>query len=78
MLPRQTDIEQASISKLQYLDLSYNKISTFDGLELYTSLETLILDCNNIGDDIEIPTCLTLSTLSLNKNQVQYNIHFCL
>lgn len=69
-LPSQTDLEQADITKIKYMDLSYNKISTLDGLELYTSLETLILDCNRIGDDIEIPCCPSLTTLSLNKNQV--------
>lgn len=54
------------------MDLSYNKISTLDGLELYTSLETLILDCNRIGDDIEFPNCPSLTTISLNKNQVTF------
>lgn len=63
---------QIDIGQMKYMDLSYNKISTLDGLEQYTSLETLILDCNRIGDDIEFPHCPSLTTLSLNKNQVQY------
>ncbi len=67
------DLEQSDVAKIKYMDLSYNKISTLDGLELYTSLETLILDCNHIGDDIEFPICPLLTTISLNKNQVKLN-----
>lgn len=54
------------------MDLSYNKISSLDGLEHYKFLETLILDSNLIGDSIEIPVCPSLTTLSLNKNLVSW------
>ena len=49
-LPQSTDLERSDIGQIKYLDLSYNKISTLHGLESYSSLETLILDCNKIGD----------------------------
>ena len=57
---------------ITYMDLSYNKISSLDGLEHYKFLETLILDSNLIGDSIEIPVCPSLTTLSLNKNLVSW------
>lgn len=69
-LPTATDHEGLDIGQIKYMDLSYNKISTLDGLESFTSLETLILDCNRITDDIEFPCCKSLTTISLNKNQV--------
>ncbi|KAK4014667.1 leucine-rich melanocyte differentiation-associated protein isoform X1 [Daphnia magna] len=69
-LPTATDHEGLDIGQIKYMDLSYNKISTLDGLESFTSLETLILDCNRITDDIEFPCCKSLTTISLNKNQI--------
>lgn len=56
-----------------YMDLSYNKITSLDGLEHYPALETLILDCNRI-EDVEIPYCPSLTSLSLNKNKVGLHI----
>ena len=39
-------------------------------VEMFTSLQELVLDNNNLGDDAAFPAIKDLSTLSLNKNQV--------
>ena len=74
-LPQPTDLG-SDTGQIKYMDLSYNKISTLDGIESYSSLETLILDCNRIGDDVEFPCCPSLTTISLNKNQVYSILYY--
>ncbi|XP_046455986.1 leucine-rich melanocyte differentiation-associated protein-like [Daphnia pulex] len=69
-LPQPTELGSDTGQIIKYMDLSYNKISALDGIESYSSLETLILDCNRIGDDVEFPCCQSLTTISLNKNQI--------
>jgi hypothetical protein len=75
-LPQPTDLGSDTGQIIKYMDLSYNKISTLDGIESYSSLETLILDCNRIGDDVEFPCCQSLTTISLNKNQVYSILYY--
>ncbi|XP_013414951.1 leucine-rich melanocyte differentiation-associated protein [Lingula anatina] len=52
------------------LDLSFNRISTLDGLENFPNLEELILDNNEVDDSINIPQMTKLHTISLNKNRI--------
>jgi hypothetical protein len=56
--------------KTKRLDLCYNELTTLRGVELFTSLQELVLDNNSLGDDVTFPAIKELSTLSLNKNQV--------
>lgn len=52
------------------LDLSSNQLRTLNGLNSFVKLETLILDNNQLGDDMEIPELTHLHTLTLNKNRI--------
>lgn len=69
-VPHPNDLNLRNPKQIRYIDLSYNKISSLEGLEQFANVETLILDCNYIGDNIHIPNLPALTTLSLNKNQV--------
>lgn len=53
------------------LDLSYNSLSSLQGLNLFTNLRELVLDNNLLSDSqINFQQNLRLKTLSLNKNKV--------
>ncbi|XP_053306478.1 leucine-rich melanocyte differentiation-associated protein isoform X1 [Spea bombifrons] len=52
------------------LDLSFNLLRCVDGLEGFDSLEELILDNNQLGNQISFPPLPHLHTLTLNKNQL--------
>lgn len=69
-LPSELDYPNAG-EKISFMDVSYNKITCLDGLEFYPALETLILDCNQVGD-VDFPYCPSMTSLSINKNQVLY------
>jgi hypothetical protein len=54
------------------LDLSYNSLTSFKGINLFTCLNELILDNNNFEDDqLDFRMNLRLKTLSLNKNRLK-------
>lgn len=50
------------------LDVSFNAIRIFDGLEMFPILEELILDNNDLSDLVHFIALPNLHTLSLNKN----------
>lgn len=52
------------------MDLSFNQLTSLDGLEFFSRLDELILDNNQLGDNIRIPKTKTITTLSLNNNKV--------
>lgn len=56
--------------RVQHLDLSHNKLSSFDALELFPFLEELVLDNNYLTDEIIFPAQLNnVKLLSLNNNK---------
>ncbi|XP_055587333.1 leucine-rich melanocyte differentiation-associated protein-like [Uranotaenia lowii] len=56
--------------RVRHLDLSFNKLSSFESLELFTQLEELVLDNNSLTDDIIFPAQLNrVKLLSLNNNK---------
>nr|XP_029715967.1 LOW QUALITY PROTEIN: leucine-rich melanocyte differentiation-associated protein-like [Aedes albopictus] len=58
--------------RVRHLDLSYNKLSSFESLELFTKLEELVLDNNYLTDDIIFPAQLDrIKLLSLNNNKFE-------
>ncbi|XP_037273874.1 leucine-rich melanocyte differentiation-associated protein [Rhipicephalus microplus] len=50
------------------LDLSYNRLTTIQGIEHFVQLRELVLDNNELRDASEFRFNAQLSTLSLNKN----------
>ena len=53
------------------LDLSYNSLTSFKNINLFTNLNELILDNNELEDDqLDFRLNLRLKTLSLNKNKL--------
>lgn len=57
-------------SRVRKMDLSFNQLTSLDGLEFFSRLDELILDNNQLGDNIRIPKTKTITTLSLNNNKV--------
>nr|CAD7574047.1 unnamed protein product [Timema californicum] len=57
-------------SRVHCLDLSFNCLTSLDGVGKFFNLEELVLDNNNLGDSIVIPSLPRLHTLSLNKNNI--------
>lgn len=57
-------------SRVRKMDLSFNQLSSLDGLEFFSRLDELILDNNQLGDNIRIPKTKSITTLSLNNNKV--------
>ncbi|XP_050083155.1 leucine-rich melanocyte differentiation-associated protein-like [Anopheles aquasalis] len=56
--------------RVRHLDLSHNKLSSFDALELFPYLEELVLDNNYLTDEIIFPAQLNhVKLLSLNNNK---------
>lgn len=52
------------------LDLSFNSLTTLEGLESFLVLEELILDNNSLNDGVNFCYLPLLNTLSLNNNKV--------
>lgn len=53
------------------LDLSFNSLTSFGNINLFTNLNELILDNNCLEDDrLDFKQNLRLKILSLNKNKV--------
>lgn len=53
------------------LDLSYNTLTSFKNINMFTNLSELILDNNYLEDaQLDFKQNLRLKTLSLNKNKV--------
>lgn len=69
-------------SKVKSLDLSFNSLTSLKHLELFSDLEELILDNNQLDDTIRLHNFPHLHTLSMNNNNVifklfnVYNIQF--
>lgn len=57
-------------SKVKSLDLSFNCLTTLNHLVLFSDLEELILDNNNLNDKMILPYLPNLHTLSMNNNNV--------
>lgn len=58
--------------RVRHLDLSYNKLSSFESLELFPKLEELVLDNNYLTDEIIFPAQLNqVKLLSLNNNKFE-------
>lgn len=51
------------------LDLSFNQLTTIQGIEHFIQLRELVLDNNNLRDASEFRFNAQLTTLSLNKNR---------
>jgi Leucine-rich repeat (LRR) protein len=59
-------------TKVKFLDLSFNSLTTLRGVEKFSNLEELVLDNNKLSDNIFVPYLPNLQTLSLNKNNVRH------
>ncbi|KAJ6637864.1 Leucine-rich melanocyte differentiation-associated protein, partial [Pseudolycoriella hygida] len=57
-------------SRARKMDLSFNQLTSLDGLEFFSRLDELILDNNQLGDNIRIPKTRSITTLSLNNNKI--------
>ncbi|XP_073978699.1 leucine-rich melanocyte differentiation-associated protein-like [Rhodnius prolixus] len=56
--------------KVTSLDLSYNRLTTLDGLQYFKNLNELMLDNNQLDDNIYFPCISSLHTLSMNNNKI--------
>lgn len=57
------------------LDLSYNNLTSYRNINLFTNLNELILDNNCLSDSsLDFKQNLRLKTLSLNKNKVNSSL----
>jgi hypothetical protein len=52
------------------VDLSYNSLTSLDGIGEFKELKELILDNNRLRDGFRLPLLPRLQTLSLNKNMI--------
>lgn len=57
-------------TKVQFLDLSFNCLTTLQGVEKFPNLEELVLDNNSLSDSVLVPELPNLHILSLNKNNI--------
>ncbi|XP_055532749.1 leucine-rich melanocyte differentiation-associated protein-like [Wyeomyia smithii] len=58
--------------RVRHLDLSHNKLSSFEALEFFGGLEELVLDNNSLTDEITFPGQLRqIKLLSLNNNKFE-------
>ncbi|XP_037029309.1 leucine-rich melanocyte differentiation-associated protein-like [Bradysia coprophila] len=57
-------------SRVRKMDLSFNQLTSLDGVEFFSRLDELILDNNQLGDNIRIPKTKSITTLSLNNNKI--------
>lgn len=58
-------------TKARFLDLSFNCLTTLQGVEKFSNLEELVLDNNKLCDSILVPRLPNLKILSLNKNNIR-------
>eukprot|EP01061_Rhynchopus_euleeides_P027440 TRINITY_DN44618_c0_g1_i1.p1 TRINITY_DN44618_c0_g1~~TRINITY_DN44618_c0_g1_i1.p1 ORF type:complete len:221 (+),score=84.72 TRINITY_DN44618_c0_g1_i1:271-933(+) len=58
-------------SEVRLVDVSYNDITSIEGISEYSSLEVLTLDNNSLATLEGFPKLESLKTLWLNKNDVQ-------
>lgn len=63
---------QIYCTKVQFLDLSFNCLTTLQGVEMFRNLEELVLDNNKLSDSVLVPQLPNLHILSLNKNNVSH------
>lgn len=56
--------------RVHFLDLSFNCLTTLQGVEKFMNLQELVLDNNNLTDSFSLPKLQHLHTLSLNKNNI--------
>ncbi|OQV26061.1 putative Leucine-rich repeat-containing protein C10orf11-like protein [Hypsibius exemplaris] len=66
----QFNLDPDLIPAVSHVDLSFNRILTLSGLEVFPNLESLIMDNNCLTDEMEIPLMRRLRVLSLNKNYI--------
>ena len=67
----QRHLDPTVLASISYMDLSFNRITSLTGLDIYDNLETLILDNNSLTDEsIDFPLLRRLRVLSLNKNYI--------
>ena len=52
------------------VDLSYNSLTSLDGIGEFKELKELILDNNRLRDGFRLPLLPKLQTLSINKNMI--------
>jgi len=64
-------------TKVQFLDLSFNCLTTLQGVEKFSDLQELILDNNKLSDSVLVPQLPNLQILSLNKNNVSHVNDVC-
>lgn len=57
-------------SNTKTLDLSFNSLTTLNHITEFKSLDSLILDNNELKDGLIFPTAPNLKTLSLNNNKI--------
>lgn len=57
-------------SSIKELDLSFNDLSSLEGLEKFPNLEKLIVDNNALSSIASLPSLPRLKTLWANKNQI--------
>jgi len=65
-----TDIGPMYGEKVKQLDFSYNKISKIENLEKFKSLQSLVLDNNEVLSEQKFPILLSLHTLCVNNNNI--------
>ncbi|XP_055343294.1 leucine-rich melanocyte differentiation-associated protein-like [Paramacrobiotus metropolitanus] len=67
------NLEESSnidIGSVYYMDISYNCLRNLRGLRIFSHLEVLILDNNELDDHLHLPLLTNLKVLSLNKNNI--------
>lgn len=52
------------------LDLSFNKLTSLDGVEMFETLEELVLDNNSLDHTMNLELLTNLSALSVNNNKI--------
>jgi len=52
------------------LDLSFNKLTSLDGIEKFETLEELVLDNNSLDHTMNLELLTNLSALSVNNNKI--------
>lgn len=57
--------------KVTFLDLSFNCLTSLQGIQYFPNIEELILDNNSIVDSVMFPMLPKLHTLSMNKNKIR-------
>eukprot|EP00038_Savillea_parva_P026078 m.51249 g.51249 ORF g.51249 m.51249 type:complete len:1083 (-) comp7292_c0_seq1:177-3425(-) len=60
----------SAFATLTYLDISFGRVSSLAALTHFPALDTLVADSNAVTGLADVPTMTSLTTLSLNKNEV--------